>query len=75
MFNQCAEVFNCWFAGRGALPRSAELQFGKGRRNSPVRADSEIGAPISAMLHEGSSARMRPFTAPPSILPLAILLL
>jgi hypothetical protein len=35
-------------------PRSAELRFGKVRRESPVRADSEIGAPLSAMLHGGS---------------------
>ncbi len=31
--------------------RSAELRFGKVRRGLPDRADSEIGAPISAVLH------------------------
>jgi hypothetical protein len=35
--------------------RSAELRFGKVRRESPVRADSEIGAPLSAMLHGAMS--------------------
>ena len=33
--------------------RSAELRFGKVRRESPVRADSEIGAPLTAILHGG----------------------
>jgi len=30
----------------GRCPRSAELRFGKVRMESPVRADSEIGAPV-----------------------------
>ena len=42
-----------------ALPRSAELRFGKARRESPVHADSEIGAPFTAILHWGS-VKMRP---------------
>jgi hypothetical protein len=33
-----------------SLPRSAELRFGQVRKKPPVRADSEIGAPLSAML-------------------------
>jgi hypothetical protein len=48
----------CRFATPGASAhclRSAELRFGKVRRESPVRADSEIGAPLSAMLHGAMS--------------------
>jgi len=37
--------------------RSAELRFGKIRRESPVRADSEIGAPISEKKIYGITAR------------------
>ena len=37
----------------------AELRSGKVRRESPVRADSEIGAPLSAILH-GDSVKLRP---------------
>jgi hypothetical protein len=35
----------------GHSSRSAELRFGKFRRDLPVRADSEIGAPFSATQH------------------------
>jgi hypothetical protein len=38
-----------WATRPGHCPRSAELRFGKVRRESPVRADSEIGAPLSAI--------------------------
>ncbi len=40
------------------LSGSAELRFGKVRQESPVRADSEIGVPLSAMRH-GRSASTR----------------
>ena len=36
------------------LRRNAELRFGKVRRESPVHADSEIGAPLSVMPHSCS---------------------
>jgi hypothetical protein len=42
-----------------ALPRSAELRFGKVRGESPVHADSEIGAPLSLMPH-GYSVKAPP---------------
>ncbi len=53
-----AEAAAIWFWVAVHYPRSAELRFGKVSRKSPVRADSEIGAPLSAMLHE-ASVKMR----------------
>src|ERR1017187_3211086 len=38
---------------------NAELRFGKVRRESPVHADSEIGAPLSVMPHS-CSVKVRP---------------
>ena len=58
---------NPFAAGTAALPggrtlalqRSAELRFGEVCRESAVHADSEIGAPLSVMLH-GCSVKVRP---------------